>query len=76
MTKIFLWFFVFLACLLGSFFIYKGAKKIRKGGPSFKWQELFKETPFKESSGAILIIEGIFGLLCGAALLYLLLNWF
>ncbi len=73
MIRIFLWLIVFVAILVSPLFIYKGAQRIKDGGPRFKWRELFKETPVKESSGTILIIEGIFGFLCAGGMIFILL---
>lgn len=75
MIKLFFWFFLIIGGLVSLLFIYKGIIKIREEGTKFKWQQLIRNTPFKESSGVTLLIEGIFGLCLGASLLYVLLNY-
>jgi hypothetical protein len=76
MIKEFLWFFVFTGGFASLIFIYKGSLKNIKEGSNFELKQLFKETPFNESSGTLLIIEGIFGLFCMTGLIYALFNWF
>ncbi len=76
MVKVFLWFFVVAGGLASLVFIYKGSLKNIREGSNFELKQIVKETPFKESSGTLLIIEGIFGLFCIALLIYALFNWF
>ncbi len=73
MIKILFWFFVFVSGVVSIILVCKGVEKNSKEGSNFKWQELFKEKPINESSGTIIIIEGIFVLLCGAIISYIIL---
>jgi len=56
---------------LGLYAIYEGYKKNKKGKTGFKIKHLFQDVSFSESSGTLLIIEGITGIIAGIILCYL-----
>ena len=52
--------FIIAGIILGFYFMYHGFKKVRVEGFKFDFKHLFKGSPsFKESSGGLLIAEGL-----------------
>jgi hypothetical protein len=63
--------------LMGLYAIYEGCKRRMKikGKTGFKIKHLFHNIPFSESSGTLLIIEGLTGIIAGIVFYYLWFIW-
>lgn len=62
---------IFCGVIFGLIFTLKGFVKVKLEGFRLNFKDLFTNVPFKESSGGLLVIEGIISLLL-SLVLYLL----
>ena len=75
MFKTFILAFSTVGILASLVFIYSGFKRIKENNERFKLSDVLKETKFKNSTGYQLLVEGVFGIVLGIALIYGSLNW-
>lgn len=65
--------FISGGAIFGVYLLSKGFNKIKLEGVRFDFRDLFKNVPFKDSAGGLLVMEGILSLIFGF-ILYLV--WF
>ena len=73
--KISLWVLILFGFIFSLYMLRIGVKRFTQGDRNLYLRDLWRETPMRESSGSLLILESLFGIIACIALFFGMQYW-